>query len=171
MSFKLGDRVEITRGKERGQCGIVVTNDLIWVQTDDGKKVGYEPDTRSLRPLVEPKFKVGDRVRGRVTGRHGTVEGTDLSGALVRFDGRPAAERVINPNLIKIGHEFKLNGGDIIRNTRTDKTGVVYTDGDGVLRIRYLEPTLVSDDVKATAVEEYEHHYPGTYEVLFGVSA
>ena len=70
-----------------------------------------------------------------------------------------------------IGTEFKLNGGYIIRNTRTDKTGVVYIDGDGVRRIRYVEPTLVSGDVKATAVEEYEHHYPGTYEVLSGVSA
>ena len=124
------------------------------------------------------KFKLGDWVRvmsdwSAFKGEVGMVHTTSDHGVLLT--GMPDSPDEPIPfgdsELERIGTEFKLSGGDIIRNTRTDKTGVVYTDGDGVLRIRYLEPTLVSDDVKATAVEEYEHHYPGTYEVLFGVSA
>ncbi|MDP9820501.1 hypothetical protein [Nocardioides massiliensis] len=136
------------------------------------------------------KFKVGDRVRvngtfpddpdQRVVGCVATVVGC----VATVVEGHRGS-KYIRANLANLGEtwlflpgeldristEFKLDGGEIIRNTRTDKTGIVYTDGDGVRRIRYVEPTLVSDDVKASAVEEYEHHYPGTYEVLSGVPA
>lgn len=59
--------------------------------------------------------------------------------------------------------EFELKAGDTIRNTRTGRRGLTYTDTHGDL---WVGDTGGQPVVRAEAVEEYEHWYPGTYEKI-----
>lgn len=58
--------------------------------------------------------------------------------------------------------EFELEAGDIIRNTRTGRRGLTYIDTSGDLWVGDMD----GPGVRAEAVEEYEHWYPGTYEKI-----
>lgn len=60
--------------------------------------------------------------------------------------------------------DFKLERGDQIRNNRTGRLGHVVTGQDNRLWVvddSYSEET----GAPASAVEEYEEHYAGTYEI------
>lgn len=176
-----GDTVRVTiEGEYRGMddglsplsTGTLGPNDRDWeYESDEGDTVTVE---LVKKKTPEPKFKVGDRVRctyprgelagkvGLVTrvvpaGRHSPpVYGTTFPGAIYehRLELAPS-------------QEFRLQVGDEIRNTKTGRVGVVWESaGQPPHGLVVSEPLDIVNKVPASAVEEYEEHYPGTYELI-----
>jgi len=114
--FGVGDRV---RGKESGKLGTVTSVD------DDGDpKVVMDGTSEALQrfgrefELVEKaSFGVGDRVRGRETGKEGTVVSVDEDGdPKVQIDGEDEAKQ-------RFGKEFEIveKARDQSRSRSNDK--------------------------------------------------
>ena len=125
--------------------------------------------------LVKPasKFRVGDRVTFALTSR-------DTYQVVPAPEGEPggiydhriqndrtghscwAFEHELTP--VQYAPGFTLRRGDRIVNTKTGRKGHVVEGQDEELWVvdhTYCEET----GAPAKAVEEYEHHYPNTYEI------
>jgi hypothetical protein len=60
---------------------------------------------------------------------------------------------------------FELRQGDKVQNTKTLRRGIVEVAPiSRTLKVYDLHPPY-RDGVPATALEEYEEHHPGTYEI------
>lgn len=128
------------------------------------------------RKKPEPKFKVGDRVQFKTNRyrierrRSGTgmvvCQGGDYH--QVAIDGSDDWFGYWESELTRLPRssvEFKLRPGDKIRNTKSGREGKVLDDRCVYdFSTTYLVAALTR--VPAAAIEEYEEHYPGTYEII-----
>merc|ERR1711920_841100 len=138
-SFGVGDRV---RGVDSGKVGTVVS-----VDSDGDPKVKLDGESEALqrfgkefRIIRKAVFGVGDRVRGKDSGKSGTVTAVDADGdPKVLIDGESDAKQ-------RFGKEFEIivkggfSVGDRVRGKDSGKTGtVVSVDADG-------DPKIQMDD-------------------------
>lgn len=192
--FKVGDRVKIlTRSTRIGNEGTVVavrTPDHYYDVSIPGHSGpssvtpgGHTYEAGNLQ-LVKPapKFKVGDRVT--ITPQYGedrhSGNGENV-GTVVRVICTRGYHVHRDGDTSHLGKPFDwfyrdealqyaptqgftLRRGDKIVNTKTGRKGHVVEGQDEELWVvdhTYLEET----GAPAKAVEEYEHHYPNTYEI------
>lgn len=134
--FAVGDRV---KGKETGKLGIVVS-----VDSDGDPKVRLDGETDALQrfgsefEVVEKAcFNVGDRVRGKETGKLGTVVSVDADGdPKVRLDGETEDKQRFGKEF-EIVEKYKFGIGDRVRGKDSGKIGtVVSLDGDGDPKVK-----------------------------------
>lgn len=191
MRFKVGDKVRNKAGFpwETGTVVGLRTPDTIEVLPDNGYRFGEGrartpgAGSYSLRQLeaVEPekvesaKFKIGDRVKvvgyppteiAARTGDVGVVVGHGSAHPYkVRLDRTGEWQLFLEGESQYVpSRDFKLRHNDRIRNNRTGRLGHVVTGQDDRLWVvddSYSEET----GAPASAVEEYEEHYAGTYEI------
>lgn len=91
--------------------------------------------------IFEPVFKVGDRVRSKLTGVHYTVRHTDTNGRTMLLNDLHGCERhgwspMTHYELVTAPHQFKV--GDRVRSkfgTLRETYTVVFVAGDGRLRM------------------------------------
>merc|ERR1712187_312448 len=129
--FGVGDRV---RGKDSGKLGLVVSVDgdgdpkvLL-----DGENKAQQRFGKEFEVVEKASFGIGDRVRGKETGKIGTVVSVDADGdPKVQLDGEDEAQQ-------RFGKEFEIvekasfSKGDRVRGKETGKMGkVTAVDADG----------------------------------------
>lgn len=137
--FGIGDRV---RGKETGKEGLVVD-----VDEDGDPKVKLDGEEEALQRFAKEYdivskakvwFSVSDRVRGKESGKIGTVLEIDEDGdPEVKIDGESEAQQ-------RFGREFEIvtkgamEQGDRVKGIDSGRLGkVLEVDEDGDPRIQY----------------------------------
>merc|ERR1712039_757597 len=134
--FGVGDRV---RGKESGQEGTVMSVDA---DGDPKVKMGGSSEAqqrfgKEFEIVSKATFGVGDRVKGKDSGKVGTVTAVDADGdPKVLIDGESDAKQ-------RFGKEFEIivkggfGIGDRVRGKDSGKVGtVISVDGDGDPKIK-----------------------------------
>lgn len=177
--FKKGDRVRVIDGThpvlEGGATGTVIGPgdypDTVRVEFDGDRYVLGGGWFRSAFEKIEPNpFKSGDRVRiltGFAKGRYGkVVTSYSNNGVSVVLDGTCGKSLYYAVDSVQYAPDqtFVLSRGDRIVNNLTGRKGHVVEGADEELWVvdeTYSEET----GAKASAVEEYEAHYPNTYTI------
>lgn len=166
--FAVGDRV---RGKETGKLGTVVS-----VDSDGDPKVRLDGETDALQrfgsefEVVEKAcFNVGDRVRGKDSGKLGTVVSVDDDGdPKVRLDGETEEKQRFGKEF-EIVEKYKFGVGDRVKGKDSGKIGIVVSvDADGDPKVKLdgeddalqrfgKEFEIVEKNLNSSAVAERKH--------------
>jgi hypothetical protein len=179
MTLKVGDKVRVKRsmgGLAPGDLTVVIGHGSLYPYRVRDEKGGIGGGTLMRHDELEkieepaPKFKVGDRVRWsgsesgayRIAGRSRDLDHKDPN-----FDWRLeniTSGRRLNAyeyELTKIESvPFKLERGDKVVNRKTNRMGFVQAG-----QVWDID-NLSAQPVPTAAIEEYEEHYPGTYDLI-----
>ena len=179
QAFKVGDRVKVTRTSEGGTVAAVRSSGVYYdvigpgipacSSVTPGAGTYHADGLEKVEP--EPKFKIGDRAIDSFGGGVVTVTGYRAVGPHAGYvraqfpDGDHGLWRESELTKVEQGVPFFLRNGDIVVNRKTGRKGEVIRG-----MVYDVKPPASLRDAKqgvpAAAIEEYEDHHPGTYDLI-----